>query len=47
MAKAEQLTCAHTKHRLIIWFWVGWNPQRGQYETCWAPRPKSEDHGEG
>jgi hypothetical protein len=40
---ASTADCGHTKHKLIIWFWVGWNPKRGQFENCWIPRPKSED----
>jgi hypothetical protein len=35
-----ELTCQHPRHYLMLWFWLGWNPDRegGRWETCPIPR---------
>lgn len=39
-------TCQHPRHLLMIWFWLGWNPNRdgGRWETCDIPRPITADN---
>jgi hypothetical protein len=41
---ADPQPCGHPRHLLMLWFWVGWNPDRdgGRWETCPGPRPVPE-----